>query len=198
MRDARRELRRRLAERKAAEAAGDPDRVRDLDGRIGELRTHLSEPRPTLLLGIDPATGRSGWAVWDGAAYRFGVVDGIGTLEATGVLETLDRAYPGARVIALVEYPTWRGPGTAQVRVSANAWIRYIKRVFARRNRISKVGPQAWMGPMGFMRRDGTKPWVRYTPWAEGVVDVPPGLDPNAAAAVCLVEYARRMAEAGR
>jgi hypothetical protein len=179
-----------------------------LAGEFETLKQETFKRSPFMLIGIDPAMGRSGYAYQSNdGPMAWGHLDGIEHLsdsEAVNLLRIELAETDPAKVYAMVEYPTWHGYGTDQVRAAANCWIRTLRAAIGSRLRIRKVTPQVWMGHLGFLSGPrlpkGQRPPVseKYIPFALEAARAAPPMDENAAAAVCLVAYSEDLLWSGK
>ncbi|MGV3617962.1 MAG: hypothetical protein ACO1SV_21765 [Fimbriimonas sp.] len=154
----------------------------------------MSRPKVRVWIGVDPSINRSGCAIQIGeGGVAQGAVEGLRNLGGFDLLQKLeeDLAELTPEIFLAIEFPTWSGGGTREVRTAAVQWIAELKVRFPRRVRVHKVCPKVWQ-PAMLEGCPGKTPQERYVKRAALFLGQPPAGE-DEAAAVCLLEYGRRM-----
>jgi hypothetical protein len=158
----------------------------------------MPQPKVRVWIGVDPSVNRSGCAIRIGeGSVAQGAVEGLRNLGAFDLLQELEEDLAGfaPEIFLCVEFPTWTGPGTREVRTAATQWIAEIKSRFPRGVRVHKADPVAWQSAM-LDGCPGKTPQARYGFRATQVLGHAPAGE-DEAAAVCLLEYGRTMHRLG-
>lgn len=158
----------------------------------------MAETRP-LFIGVDPAQRVSGFAYRCSGHFHFGSLTGIEALHSFDHIAIARELAGDGRVYATIEYPTWRGPGTSEVRAAANAWMRCLKAVFGRKIAFHKVTPPTWQAAClrGMPKEWTAKQKYIYRAGILSGIGRSFEIEENAAAAICLCEFGEQLAAMG-
>ena len=158
----------------------------------------MSQPKLKVWIGVDPAMNRSGFAAkfGDGEILQ-GAVEGVRNLSTSELLTVLDlhASRFDVEIYLCIEFPTWPGVGTREIRSAATQWIAEFKARFPRRVRVHKACPKAWQ-PAMLEGCPGNTAKAKYLFRATQILGKPAEGE-DEAAAVCLLEYGRAMDRIG-
>lgn len=148
-----------------------------------------------LIIGIDTGQKSNGLCVLD---PRTGLreYESLGFIEEAIGSELLSRMawlarQDGLRIFALIECPSWSGPGTREVRDAAKIWERTLQRLFPSRT-VKKICPNVWQAQMlsAGPKTPSVERKAASMNYARGVIGMRPGSD-HVADAICICEYAK-------